>query len=451
MSNTYWEEYRRKLTTADEAVKVVKSGDMLAYGQFVTYTFDLDTALAGRKDELQDVFVISATCLCVPEIVKADPEQKSFVFNDYSFSTVGRKMNDKGMAYFMPEAYHEIPTHYREIRPADVVFLAVTPMDDKGFFNLSSTCSCIPAALETARNIVVEVNTSLPYTYGINNNIHISRVSAIVESVNNPSPLELPTIEISDIDRKIAALLVEEIEDGACLQLGIGGMPNCVGKMLVESDIKDLGIHTEMLVDSVVDLYEAGRVTNMAKNIDKGLNVYTFAMGTRKLYDFIDHNPACCIYPVDYTNNPAVIASIDKFVSICGCLNVDILGQVSSESMGFKQVSGTGGQLDFHFASFRSKGGKGFLCMPATNVNRKTGEMVSRIVPTFQPGTVVTVPSSMTNYVVTEYGIVNLKGKSTWERAELLISIAHPDFRDQLIKDCQSANIWKKSNKRAVA
>lgn len=446
----YQAMYKEKLVSADEAVKVVKSNDTVMYGWFVTLAFDLDAALAKRKDELRDVYVMLGTAMHVPEIVKADPEGEHFVFNDYSFGVVSRKLNEKGQAYFIPEAYHEIPDYYRKIRPVDVVFLPVTPMDEHGFFNMSSTCSVNPAALQSAKHVVLEVNRALPFTYGVDNNVHISQADYVVESSTNPPLFEIPKVNANEIDRIIASYLVEEITDGACLQLGIGGMPNCVGEMLADSDIKDLGIHTEMLVDSVVDLYEAGRVTNMAKNIDKGKSVYTFAMGSKKLYDYIDRNPACCAYPADYTNCPGVIASIDNFVSICGCLNVDILGQVSSESIGFKQVSGTGGQLDFHFASFHSKGGKGFLCMPSTNMNRKTGKKMSRIVPAFLPGTVVTVPSSLTNYVVTEYGIVNLKGKSTWERAEDLISIAHPDFRDDLINECKKANIWRPSNKIAI-
>ncbi len=444
---SYWDQYKEKLVSADEAVKTVQTGDVILYGQFVTFPFDLDAALAKRKDELKDVFAISLTTLPVPAIIKADPEQEHFIYHDYSFSTTGRKLNEKGQMYFMPEAFHEIPRYFRKIRPADVVFAAVTPMDEHGYFNLSTTCSVIPAALETGKHVIVEVNRSLPYSYGIDNNVHISQVDWIVESTTNPAQFEIPKVDITDVDRKIAGYILEEIRDGACLQLGIGGMPNCLGQMLVDSDIKDLGIHTEMLVDCVVDLYEAGRLTNMAKSIDKGKSVYTFAMGSKKLYDFIDRNPGCSICPVDYTNSPDVIARIDNLMSICACLNVDIIGQISSESMGFKQVSGTGGQLDFHFGSYRSKGGKGFLCMPSTNTNRKTGEMVSRIVPAFEPGTVVTVPSSLTNYVVTEYGLVNLKGKSNWERAAALVSIAHPDFRDDLINECKKANIWRRSNK----
>lgn len=447
MGKTFLEEYQRKLVKADEAVKLIKSGDYVDYGHFAAMTLDLDAALAKRKDELKDIKVRGCTSMHYPEVIKADPEQEHFYFSDYSLSAISRKMADNNLAFFHPEAYHEIPNHYRKNMPTNVVFVAATPMDDFGYFNLSTSCSSIMASLEMAEHIIVEVNTSLPYTHGPNNTIHVSEVDYVVESQNNPSLPELPEIPVTDVDKQIAALIMEELEDGTCLQLGIGGMPNTVGKMIADSDLKDLGVHTEMLVDSYVDMYEAGRITNKAKQIDKGKMVYTFAMGTRKLYDFLDHNPSCAIYPVDYTNDPFIIAQNDKVVSLCSCLNVDILGQVSSESIGFRHISGTGGQLDFHFASYRSKGGKGFLCMPSAAVDKKTGQLVSKVVPSFIPGTVVSVPSSMTNYVVTEYGIVDLKGKSTWQRAEAIISIAHPNFREALIKECQAARIWRKSNK----
>jgi acyl-CoA hydrolase len=338
---------------------------------------------------------------------------------------------------------------YKKRLQTDVAFFTVTPMDKYGNFNLSTSCSKLLAEKETARKIVVEVNSSLPYCHSAaNNNIHISEADFIVEGNNSPI-MELKKPPVTDIDRKIASLIMEEMEDGACLQLGIGGMPNTVGEMIAQSDLRDLGVHTEMLVDSYVDMYEAGRITNRAKNVFKDKFIYTFAMGTRRLYDFLDDNSQCLIMPVDYTNDPFIIAQNDKVVSLCSCLEVDILGQVSSESIGFRHISGTGGQLDFHFASFRSKGGKGFLCMPSTS-RRKDGTVESKIVPCFKPGTVVTVPSAVTNYVVTEYGIVNLKGKSTWERAEALISIAHPDFRDELIRVAQENRIWLPRNKSRI-
>jgi len=223
-------------------------------------------------------------------------------------------------------------------------------------------------------------------------------------------------------------------------------MPNAIGAMIAQSDLKDLGVHTEMLVDSFVDMYEAGRITCRRKQIDKGKMVYTFAMGTQKLYDFLDENPMAISYPVSYTNNPYVIAQNDNMVCINNAVQVDLFGQVASEASGPRHISGTGGQLDFIFGSYKSKGGKGFICLSST-IKDDNGNLVSRIVPTLEPGTIVTVPRTINYYVVTEYGIAMMKGKSTWERAEALINIAHPDFRDELIKEADKMKIWVKTNK----
>ncbi len=449
ISNSYQKEYMNKLVTADEAVKLVKSGDWVDYGDFVTSSVECDKALAKRKNELRGVKVRGCTNTLnpLPEVISCDPEAEHFFFHDWSFSAITRKMGDEGRAFFQPECYHEIPRMYREGRTkCDVAFFTVTPMDKFGNFNLSTSCSKLLAEKEAAKKIVVEINTNLPYCYSAaNNNIHISEVDFVVEG-KNPPIFETTKPPVTDVDRKIAALIMKEMEDGACLQLGIGGMPNTVGEMIAQSDLKNLGVHTEMLVDSYVDMFEAGRITNSAKNVLKDKFVYTFAMGSKKLYDFVDNNPLCCAMPVDFTNDPFIIAQNDKVVSLCSCLSVDILGQVSSESIGFRHISGTGGQLDFHYASFRSKGGKGFLCMPATS-KKKDGTLESKIVPSFKPGTIVSVPSALTNYVVTEFGIVNLKGLSTWERAEALISIAHPSFQDELVKIAEENRIWIPSNK----
>lgn len=449
MARDYSAEYKSKLVSADEAVKVVKSGDWIDYGDFVASSIECDQALAKRKDELKAVKIRATTSSIVPQTIVCDPEGEHFYYHDWSYSTITRKLADEGRAFFLPECYHEIPRMYKERIRTDVAFITVTPMNEHGYFNLSTSCSKLLAEIEAAKKIVVEINTSLPYCHSAaNNNIHISQVDYIVEG-NNPPLMETKKPPVTDVDRKIAALIMEEMEDGACLQLGIGGMPNTVGEMIAQSDLKDLGVHTEMLVDSYVDMYEAGRITNSRKNVLKDKFVYTFAMGTKKLYDFLDNNTLCAAMPVDFTNDPFIIAQNDKVVSLCSCLSVDILGQVSSESIGFRHISGTGGQLDFHFASFRSKGGKGFLCMPSTST-RKDGTVESKIVPSFKPGTIVSVPSSLTNYVVTEYGMVNLKGLSTWERAEALISIAHPDFRDDLVKVAQENRIWLPTNKTRV-
>ncbi|HNX93143.1 MAG TPA: acetyl-CoA hydrolase/transferase C-terminal domain-containing protein, partial [Syntrophomonas sp.] len=267
-------------------------------------------------------------------------------------------------------------------------------------------------------------------------------------SKTNPKLTNLPALPVSDTDKKIAAHVMELMCDGACVQLGIGAMPNTVGALIAQSDLKDLGVHTEMLCDSYVDMYNAGRISGQKKTLDKGKMVYTFAMGTDKLYNFMDHNPVCACYPVHYCNDPHVIAQNDNVIAINNCLEVDMYGQVASEASAGRQISGTGGQLDFIIGAFHSKGGKPIIALSST-VKKSDGTLMSRITPGLTPGTIVTVPRSITSYVITEYGAVNLKGKSTWERAEALISIAHPNFRDELIKSADQAKIWLRTNKTA--
>lgn len=223
-------------------------------------------------------------------------------------------------------------------------------------------------------------------------------------------------------------------------------MPNALGQMIAQSDLKDLGLHSEMFTESMVDMVESGRVTGARKNIDRFKVVYTFGFGTQRLYDFLHNNQQCAAYPVDYVNDPFIIAQNDKVASINNCIEIDLTGQVASESSGTRQISGTGGQFDFAYGSYHSKGGQSFMAMESTF--KKGGELHSRINPIITPGGVVTTHRALVQYMVTEYGIVNLKGKATWERAEALISIAHPDFRDELIKEAEQLGIWRHSNKR---
>ena len=305
------------------------------------------------------------------------------------------------------------------------------------------------ALLERAKCVIVEVNKNMPRCLGAANiggeAVHINQVDMIVEGSNTPIK-EMPAGGATEVDKTVARLIVEEIPNGACLQLGIGGMPNAVGSLIAESDLKDLGVHTEMYVDAFVDISLAGKITGSKKNIDKGRQTYAFGAGTKKLYDYIHNNPECLSAPVDYTNDVRVISSIDNFMSINNAVEIDLFGQVSAESTGFKHISGAGGQLDFVLGAYLSKGGKSFICLSST-VTGKDGQLKSRIVPSFANGTVITDTRANTHYVVTEYGKVNLKGLTTWQRAEALISIAHPDLRDGLIKDAEKAKIWRKSNK----
>lgn len=447
MGKTFMEQYKEKLRTADEAVKVVKSGDWVEYGEFMMQAKDLDAALAKRKDELKDVKIRVVTCTFMPEVVKCDPEREHFIFNDWHFSGVTRALQGKDLCNYIPLTYHEAGHFIEDFAHIDVAFMPVGPMDEHGFFNVGTSNSISAYVRDKAIIKIAEVNTSVPKCLGgLKESIHISEFDYIVESQTNPPLLQLGELPVTDVDRKIAALVMEQMEDGSCIQLGIGAMPNTVGSMIAQSDLKDLGVHTEMLVDAYVDMYEAGRITNRRKAIDKGKMVYTFAMGSKKLYDFMNNNPVCAGYPVGYTNDPAVIGQNDKVVGINNAIEVDLYGQVASESSGFKHISGTGGQFDFILGSYRSKGGKGFICISSTTT-LKDGTLVSRIRPTLSPGTIVTVPRSCVYYVCTEYGMTVLKAKSTWERAESLINIAHPNFRDELVKEAQKQNLWTKTSK----
>lgn len=446
MSGKWNEQYRQKLRSADEAVKVVCPGDIVYMGEFAQNIEALDTALARRKDELSDVILETTTRTRPLQCVAVDPKREVFTWNDWHFSGVGRKFSEEGLASYIPFTYHQGPQAVTAYKNEIVAFVQVTPMDDKGFFNFSTSCSLAPAYCRKAKVVVVEVNTRNPRCLGGNGEgIHISEVDFIVEGPNNPL-LELPAATPSAADREIAGHVMELMEDGATIQLGIGGLPNVVGALIAQSDLKDIGVHTEMLADSYVDMYEAGRVTGRRKNIDKGKMVYTFAMGSQRLYDFLDNNPICATYPVNYTNDPENISKNDKVIAINNALEVDLFSQVASESSAARQISGTGGQLDFILGAFKSKGGKGLICISST-YRKKDGSIGSRIVPTLSPGTIVTCPRSIVHYVVTEFGYAQLKGKSTWQRAEALIEIAHPDFRDDLIKQAQELNIWRRSNK----
>lgn len=446
MSDIVKWQYKQKLITADQAAAMVKSGDRIWYSEFAMFPETLDEALAKRIDELENLRIRSVSYTKVPKIVELDPERNHVIMEDWHFSRVSRSLHDKGLCNYIPISYHQGPRIVKKYDEVDYAFVMVAPVDPKGFFNLGTSNSVTPAYLTKAKKIIVEVNNSVPICLGGNSeSIHISQVDYIVEGKNSPL-FELPPAKPTEKDYIIAEYIMKEIEDGATLQLGIGGLPNVIGEKIAKSDLKDLGVHTEMLVDSFVDMYNAGRLTGARKNIDKYKMVYTFAMGTSKLYSFLDNNPMCAIYPVNYTNDPRIIALNDKVVAINSAVEIDLFSQVCSESSGTRHISGTGGQLDFIFGAFASRGGKGFICLNSTYTD-KNGVVHSRIRPTLSPGSIVTVPRSIVHYVVTEYGIVQLKGKSTWERAEALISIAHPDFRDELVKAAEEMNIWTRTNK----
>lgn len=440
------EQYNQKLKTADEAVRVVKSGDLVFMGEFAQNVEALDAALALRKPELQDVILVTTTRTKPLKCVEADLKRESFTWNDWHFSGLGRKYAEMGLASYVPFSYHQGPRAVDMYEEPDVAFVQVTPMDSNGFFNFSTTCSMTPAYCRKAKTVIVEVNQRAPRCLGgLDESIHISEVDFVVEGPNNPL-IQLPATQASEADRMIAGHVMELMEDGATIQLGIGALPNIVGEMIAHSGLKDLGVHTEMLADSYVDMYEAGRITGKHKAVDKGKMVYTFAMGSQKLYDFLDNNPVAAIYPATYTNDPCVIGQNPKVMAINNAIEIDLFTQVASEAAGPRQISGTGGQLDFILGAFKSEGGKGLICINST-YKKKDGSIASRIVPTLSMGTVVTCPRSLVHYVVTEFGYAQMKAKSTWQRAEALINISHPDFREDLIKQANDLGVWRRTNK----
>lgn len=447
---SFMDEYRSKLVTADEAVKVIKSGDWVDYGTFLNQVVELDKALARRKEELYNVKIRSAARVSgPPQVVLSDPTKEHFIFHSGHFTIIDRKMHDFGMCYYIPLLFREIPTYYQYGEEPDVAMVAVTPMDKHGYFNFGLSNVYSKKTCETARKVIVEVNPNLPSVPGGNSEcIHISEVDYIVEA--DWPLMAIPEIPVSDTDKAIANLILGQMEDGCCIQLGIGALPNAMGKLIAQSDLKDLGVHSEMFCDAYLDMWEAGRITNNRKNIDRGKMVFTFALGSQRLYEFLDRNPAVASYPVEYTNYPHIIAQNDRVFSINNALEVDLFGQVAAESSGPRHISGTGGQVDFVEGAYLSREGKSFIALSSTYTD-KNGDLQTRIRPTLTPGTIVTTTRSTVMNIVTEYGIANMKGKSTWERAEALIMLAHPKFREDLIREAQRMNIWTRTNKLPTA
>jgi acyl-CoA hydrolase len=428
-----------KTITAAAAAALVKSNDWVDYGFGMGQPDRFDQALAARAPELRGVKIRSAFSMRPRKTIEVDPCGEHFHGYNWHFSGYDRARADEGRAHYVPMNFGESPDLYRRfVEPIDVVCIRTCPMDAHGYFNFNGAVTYHKAMTERAKTLVVETSTALPYAFGSEEAVHESEVDYVIDGGDDSVP-EIGNPSATDVDRKVAALIAAEVRDGACLQIGVGGMPNAVCSLLKDAGVRDLGIHTEMLVDGMIDLVEAGIVTGARKRIDRGKIVYTFAAGSRRQYDFLDQNPALSAHPVDYTNLPHNIMQNDGVVSINNTTQIDLQGQAASESSGHRHISGTGGQLQFVRGAYASRGGKSFICLSSTY--ERHGKRESRIVATLTPGNVVTTPRTDVMYVVTEYGLVNLKGKSVAERAQALIKLAHPDFREQLEREARERNI----------
>lgn len=438
------EEYRRKLISAEEAAGLVKSDMWVDYGAMLSFPSLIDENLARRASELERVKVRSCYPMKEPETLKIDTRGEHFIFNDWHFSHFSRKYHDTGCCSYVPYNLGEGPELYRSLstHKPSLAFMEVTLMNRQGFFNFG-TVEKNKAICDMAGTVVVEVNRQMPWLQGgYDEQIHISQVDFIVEN-DKFGIYELPVVKVTDVERLIAKRVAELIENESTVQLGIGGLPNEVGRLLIERGARDIGIHTEVFTESMMDMFEAGVITNRKKKLNPGKAVCSIIVGSRKLYDFIDHNTLLAGYPSDYTNNPDIIAQNHKQIAVNSAIEVDLQGQMSSESYGYRHISGSGGQLQFTRGAYASPGGKAIICLPSTYKD-ESGRLRSRIVASFSPGTIVTVPRTDVSHVVTEFGVVNLKGKTVWERAQALISLAHPDFRDELEKQARKLNIIPK-------
>ena len=425
--------------TPETAAALVKSGDWLDYGATFNQPDAFDRALAARRDELRDVSIRNCLSMRPRATLEGDPERKHFAFYNWHFSGYDRKKHDAGLCHYIPCHLGEIPDYYRRfVDRLDIAILKASPMDAEGYFNLGPVSIWHPAVVERATTLILEITPDMPPVVGTHVRVHRDQVDYLIQGDDTPMP-ELPNAQASDVDRAVARLIATEIEDGACLQVGIGGMPNAVTTLLLEANVKDLGIHTEMLNDGLIELYRAGRVSGGRKATDQGLVTYSFCLGSRASYDTLRHNDDFLCRPVDDTNMPDIIARNDRVVAINNTTQLDLQGQAASESDGHRHISGTGGQSQFVRGAYASRGGKSFICLASTY--ERHGKRRSRIVLDLTPGNIVTTPRSDQMFVVTEYGMVNLKGRSVPERAKAIIGLAHPDYREELSREARERRI----------
>lgn len=423
--------------SAAGAAALVKPGMWIDFGGLLCQPEAFDAALAARAGELSDVKIRNCLSIHPCKALDADPQGKTFHMFSWHFSVFDRIYADRGQCTYVPLNLGEVPDYYRRfIAPVDIVIVKAAPRDAAGFYGIGPTSVWLRAAVERAKCVIVEIAPQMPQAQGVGNAIHESEIDFLIDGVDAP-PFELPTLPYCDADEKVANRIVNHIGDGACVQIGIGAMPNAVCSLLAKNAPRDLGVHTEMLTEGIVDLYMTGNVTGAHKRIDPGKSVYTFALGTKRMYGLLKGNADFACMPVDYTNAPEIIARNDNVVAINNTTQIDLQGQAASESDGMRHLTGTGGQLQFVRGAYSSQGGKSFMLLSSTY--ERKGQRKSRIALQLTPGNIVTTPRSDMMYVVTEYGMTNLKGKSVAERALSLVALAHPDFREDLERQAYDA------------
>ncbi len=431
------QDYIGKIVSPETAAKkAVRSGDWVDYGFGAGFPELMDRALAGRRDELTDVKVRGGLVIRPRiEVVEQDPEQRAFTYYSWHIGDYERRLQSRGLVKFMPTILRSLPYLYRDrhIR-CDVAFVPVSRPDEQGYCGLGISNYAWRTIFESARTVVFEINERLPRLQGVDGShrVHLSEADYIVEGEHEPLP-QRSYREPSAADVQIAKLVAEEIPDGAVLALGVGGVPFTVAQMLAQSDKKDLGCHTGTISDAFLELWRAGKLTNARKEVDRGYSTWNLAMGSQALYDWLDQEPQL-FHPgdLDYVHSVERISRMSNVISINGGVELDLMGQENGESAGTRQLSGIGGQMDFLEGAYRSKGGKGFICLNSTH-KRKDGTLKSNIVPCIPAGSTVSAPRTMIQYVATEYGIACLSGKTLRERAEAMAAIAHPDFREELL------------------
>lgn len=412
----------RKLVSAQEAAKIIKSGDRVVVGLGCSAPSKILQALGKRQEELKGV-IVDQMLPCSTYGLYEPGVEKFIRHNSWFSSKASRSLVNSGAADFTPNYFSQIPELYKKYVEVDVLLATVSPMDKHGYFSFGVSVDYTSKVAEQATLVILEVNENMPRTLG-DSFIHVNDIDYLVNN-NQPLP-ELTINPPTETEQKIGSYVAKLIEDGSTIQLGIGGIPNAIAQALVNK--KDLGVHSEMLTDGMVDLVEKGVINNKKKTLHSGKIIGAFASGKRKLYDFLDDNPMVEMHPVSYVNDPVVISRNNQMISINSAIEIDLLGQCCAESVGVKQISASGGQVDFIRGALRSPGGKSIIALKSTAMQGKKSTIVSIL----EKGAVVTTSKNEVNYVVTEYGIAQLRGKTARERAAALIDVAHPAFRDEL-------------------